>query len=141
MNAENDPASPPVPDFSQAVREREARLTNVLEIKVEHERRSVGKQIYGSLESTEVPMETNNENLHQVKEEKSPDEKAEAQTRQERVMFAKTGDYLSKIILRTYGQYDRDTLTYVLRNNSEIADPDLILVGQPIKLPVFPDNR
>jgi nucleoid-associated protein YgaU len=86
-------------------------------------------------------METNNEKLRQVKEEKSPDEKAEAQTRQGRVVFAKTGDYLSKIILSTYGQYDRDTLTYVLRNNSEIADPDLILVGQPIKLPALPGNR
>jgi type II secretory pathway predicted ATPase ExeA len=141
MNVENDPDSAPFPDFSQAVKERETRLTSVPEIKVEPEIRVVGKQVYDYLEPTGVPMETNNEKLRQVKEEKSPDEKAEAQTRQGRVVFAKTGDYLSKIILSTYGQYDRDTLTYVLRNNSEIADPDLILVGQPIKLPALPGNR
>jgi type II secretory pathway predicted ATPase ExeA len=144
MNVENAPTPAQVPDFSKAVRERETRLTSVPEIKVEPEIRLVVKQVYGHLESKEVPMEanmeTNKENLHQVKKEKRSNQMAIAPTGQERVMFAKKGDYLSKMILRVYGKYDKDILDYILRKNPEIVDKDLILVGQPIQLPTLPNN-
>jgi hypothetical protein len=140
MNAENAATSAPFPDFSEAVKERETRLIGVPEIRVEPEIRLVGKQVYDNLEPTGLPTETNNEKLRQVKETISLDEKTEAQTRRERVIFAKRGDYLSKIILRTYGKCDEDTLAYILQSNPEIVNRDLILVGQPIKLPNLPDN-
>ena len=56
--------------------------------------------------------------------------------RPKRVAVVKPGDTLHRIIVQTYGAYDKATLTKVLRENPNVIDPDLILVGQVIKLPV-----
>jgi nucleoid-associated protein YgaU len=47
----------------------------------------------------------------------------------------KAGDTLTHIIRRIYGRYDEATLKAILRDNPEIQDPDLIQVGQLIRLP------
>ena len=57
--------------------------------------------------------------------------------RPKRVAVVKPGDTLNRIIVQTYGAYDKATLTKVLRENPNVIDPDLILVGQVIKLPVI----
>jgi hypothetical protein len=53
---------------------------------------------------------------------------------------AEKGDYLSLIIKRTYGTYDDEMLNTILSENPDIHNPDLILVGQAIKLPHLRDN-
>ncbi len=55
--------------------------------------------------------------------------------RQNRVAVVKPGDTLSRIILRTYGEYSTALLKNVLTQNPDISEPDQILVGQAIKLP------
>ena len=55
-------------------------------------------------------------------------------------VVAERGDYLSLIIERTYGTYDKEMLSTILRENPDIQNPDLILVGQAIKLPLPRDN-
>ncbi len=67
--------------------------------------------------------------------ESSPNEMGESQTREARVVVAKKGDNLSRIIFQTYGRYNRTVLGTVLQENPEIQDPDRITVGQAIRLP------
>jgi general secretion pathway protein A len=55
-------------------------------------------------------------------------------------VVAERGDYLSLMIKRTYGAYDEEMLSTILRENPDIRNPDLILVGQAIKLPLLKDN-
>jgi nucleoid-associated protein YgaU len=62
-------------------------------------------------------------------------EKDEDLSGQQQIVVVKRGDSLSRIIIRTYGSYNRATLSTVLRENPEIWNPDLILVEQVIKLP------
>ncbi len=47
----------------------------------------------------------------------------------------KAGDTLMHIIRQVYGRYDETILEAILRNNPEIRNPDLIKVGQVIRLP------
>jgi general secretion pathway protein A len=55
-------------------------------------------------------------------------------------VVAERGDYLSLMIKRTYGAYDEEMLSTILRENPDIRNPDLIMVGQAIKLPLLKDN-
>ena len=55
--------------------------------------------------------------------------------RPKRVAVVKPGDTLSRIILRTYGEYTTALLETVLAQNPDISKPDQIFVGQVIKLP------
>jgi general secretion pathway protein A len=48
----------------------------------------------------------------------------------------KKGDTLHRIIVQNYGAYDDVILTKVQKQNPKIIDPNLILTGQVIKLPV-----
>jgi len=52
-----------------------------------------------------------------------------------RVAVVKPGDTLSRIIIRTYGEYSTALLKNVLTQNPDISEPDQILVGQVIQLP------
>jgi general secretion pathway protein A len=47
----------------------------------------------------------------------------------------KAGDTLTGIIRQGYGRYDKAILEAILRDNPEIQNPDLIEVGQVIRLP------
>jgi len=47
----------------------------------------------------------------------------------------KKGDFLSSIIMQTYGTYNDVILNEVLKENPEIINPDLIFNGQVIKIP------
>ncbi len=53
-----------------------------------------------------------------------------------RHIVVKKGDTLYRIIVQTYGAYDDVILNKVQRQNPKIIDPDIILAGQVIKLPV-----
>ena len=46
------------------------------------------------------------------------------------------GDTLTAIIIQHYGSYDKETLRAVLHENPEIQDPDLIIAGEILKLPL-----
>jgi LysM repeat protein len=52
-----------------------------------------------------------------------------------RVVVVKAGDSLSSIITDNYGKFDEDILRALLRSNPEIRRPDVIIVGQVIRLP------
>ena len=52
-----------------------------------------------------------------------------------KAVIVKKGDHLTGIITRTYGRFDTSLLNSVLQKNSEIQDPDVIQVGQVVKLP------
>ncbi len=53
-----------------------------------------------------------------------------------RQIMVKKGDTLHHIIIQTYGAYNDATLTRVLRENPRVVDPNRILAGQAIRLPV-----
>jgi hypothetical protein len=46
------------------------------------------------------------------------------------------GDTLTAIIIQYYGSYNKDTLRAVLHENPEIQNPDLIIAGEILKLPL-----
>lgn len=46
------------------------------------------------------------------------------------------GDTLTAIIIQHYGSYNKETLRAVLHENPEIQDPDLIIAGETLKLPL-----
>ena len=50
----------------------------------------------------------------------------------------KAGNTLTSIIRQVYGRYDEAILEAILRDNPEIQNPDLIKVGQVIRLPRLP---
>ncbi len=52
-----------------------------------------------------------------------------------KAVVVKKGDHLTGIITRTYGRFDTSLLNSVLQKNSDIQDPDVIQVGQVVKLP------
>jgi putative secretion ATPase (PEP-CTERM system associated) len=52
-----------------------------------------------------------------------------------RMVVVKPGDSLSRIIIETYGTYDRGILREVLRKNPHIRRPHWITVGEVITLP------
>ncbi len=52
-----------------------------------------------------------------------------------KAIIVKKGDHLTGIITRTYGRFDTGLLNSVLQKNSDIQDPDVIQVGQVVKLP------
>jgi general secretion pathway protein A len=58
----------------------------------------------------------------------------ESQIIKEQMVVVKTGDSLYRIITSAYGEYDRAKLDILLQQNPEIENPDLIMVGQVIKL-------
>ena len=53
-----------------------------------------------------------------------------------RKIMVKKGDTLHHIIIQTYGAYNDATLTQVLRENPRVVNPDRILAGQVLKIPV-----
>lgn len=50
-------------------------------------------------------------------------------------IIVKAGDSLSKILIRNYGSYNEKVLTEVLQHNPDVHDPNVLFVGQTIKLP------
>ena len=46
------------------------------------------------------------------------------------------GDTLTAIIIQHYGAYNKETLRAVLHENPEIQDPDLIIAGETLRLPL-----
>jgi putative secretion ATPase (PEP-CTERM system associated) len=52
-----------------------------------------------------------------------------------RVVVVKAGESLSSIVTDNYGKFDEDTLKALLHSNPEIHRPDVIMVGQVIRLP------
>jgi len=52
-----------------------------------------------------------------------------------KAIIVKKGDHLTGIITRTYGRFDTVLLNSVLQKNSDIQDPDVLQVGQVVKLP------
>jgi nucleoid-associated protein YgaU len=55
---------------------------------------------------------------------------------QPQFIVVKRGDSLTSILRRAYGTYSEQLLHMVLNENSDIDNPDFILTGQMIKLPV-----
>jgi general secretion pathway protein A len=53
-----------------------------------------------------------------------------------RYVKVKKGEFLSRIIIQTYGAFDTEKLNMVLKANPNVVDPDRIFVDQIIKLPV-----
>jgi phage tail protein X len=50
------------------------------------------------------------------------------------------GDTLASIIKQHYGSYNKETLSAVLHENPEIQNPDQILVGEILKLPLLSEK-
>lgn len=57
-----------------------------------------------------------------------------------RQIVVKKGDTLHRIIVQTYGAYDDVILNKIQQQNLKIINPDLILAGQVIKLPLTGDR-
>ena len=57
-----------------------------------------------------------------------------------RQIMVKEGDTLGNIIIKTYGAYSDMRLFNVQQQNPDIMNPDLILPGQTIKLPIEPKD-
>jgi Type II secretory pathway, component ExeA (predicted ATPase) len=53
----------------------------------------------------------------------------------EKVIVVKKGDTLRHIIMQEYGQFNEEMINNILQWNSNIQDPDVINVGQVIRLP------
>jgi hypothetical protein len=60
----------------------------------------------------------------------SPDEELQL------ALSIRPGDTLTAIIIQHYGAYNKETLRAVLHENPEIQDPDLIIAGKILKLPL-----
>jgi len=58
-----------------------------------------------------------------------------------RQIVVKKGDTLSEIIIQTYGAYDDLIMNKVQRLNPKINDPDSILAGQVIRMPINRGQR
>ncbi len=58
-----------------------------------------------------------------------------------RVVVAKQGDCLSKLIIEAYGGFDQDKLNAFLRENPQIQNPDLLRVGQALIFPTSLDRN
>jgi nucleoid-associated protein YgaU len=58
----------------------------------------------------------------------------------ERVVVVEKGDTLQMIIKETYEKYDKKILSRVLQENPAIQSPDMIFVGQVIRLPNVTDK-
>lgn len=69
-------------------------------------------------------------------EKRSPPDIRE-QSKEQKVVIVQPGDTLSKIIIKEYGQYDRNTLDIVVKANPGIIDISFIEVGQRITIPNF----
>jgi type II secretory pathway predicted ATPase ExeA len=65
-----------------------------------------------------------------------PDESPKSSKRRAQIVVVREGDNLTRIINRAYGKFDSAVLNSILHENSEIRDPNLLKVGQVIKLPL-----
>lgn len=59
------------------------------------------------------------------------------QPQEAKIVIVQPGDTLSKIIIREYGQYDRNTLDFVIKANQDITNISRLEIGQRIALPKF----
>jgi len=89
-----------------------------------------------SVKAVQTSPETSSQPKAPLRSATAGDAPVKSVDRPKRVAVVKPGDTLHSIIVQTYGAYDKATLTKVLRENPNVIDPDLILVGQVIKLPV-----
>jgi len=89
----------------------------------------------------EKPVDTTRSENPAVDKTKTAGEKDTAQVVSERIVVVKRGDNLYGIILGAYGGYDNTKLASLLRENPEINNPDLIVVGQAVKLPAISDDH
>jgi general secretion pathway protein A len=81
----------------------------------------------------EAPASANEE------EKKEPDTSQAlkmSQQRQPLERFIRPGDTLTSIIKEHYGSFDKETLRAVLHENPGIQDPDRILAGEILRLPL-----
>lgn len=69
-------------------------------------------------------------------EKRSPPEIRE-QSKEQKVVVVQPGDTLSKIIIKEYGQYDRNILDIIVKANPGIIDISFIEIGQIITIPKF----
>ncbi len=67
--------------------------------------------------------------------EKRSSSNVREQPQDQKIVIVQHGDTLSKIIIREYGQYDRNTLDSVLKYNPDIVNISRIEVGRRITLP------
>jgi hypothetical protein len=91
--------------------------------------------------SVGTPEETKKEEAQLVPEEttEEPDAPQALEGLRQRpplILFIRPGDTLGKIIKQHYGSYDKETLSAVLHENPEIQNPDRILAGEILKLPL-----
>ena len=92
-------------------------------------------------ESVDTPEETKKEEAQLVAEEttEGPDALQALEGPRQRPplnLFIRPGDTLGKIIKEHYGSYNKEILSAVLHENPEIQNPDRILAGQILKLPL-----
>jgi general secretion pathway protein A len=127
------------PSNLQTGEETEGRLSSVSPEKIEPDTKAVIEQKPDSKKSAGLPSETKEEAPLPSKEP-VPDERDMPAASQRKWVVAERGEYLSLIIRRTYGTYSEDILGAILRENPEIQDPDLIFVGQAVKLPELKNN-
>ena len=111
------------------------------EKEVESENTLGDDQVFIKKHSAEKPVDTTRSENPAVDKTKTPGEKDKAQVVSERIVVVKRGDNLYRIILGAYGRYDNTKLASLLRQNPEINNPDLIVVGQAVKLPAISDNH
>jgi type II secretory pathway predicted ATPase ExeA len=68
--------------------------------------------------------------------EAAPSPRPEVRRAQPKFVVVRRGDSLTSILRQAYGTYSEELLHRVLNENSDINNPDFILTGQMIKLPV-----
>jgi general secretion pathway protein A len=104
--------------------------------KVKPDTRALDDEIHDLKKLAGLPVETNKE-TPRLSHAKDPGEIDEPLTKQAKYVMAERGEYLSLIIKRTYGRFDKELLSNVLDENPEINNADVISVGHVIKLPLF----
>jgi hypothetical protein len=92
-------------------------------------------------ESVGTPKETKKEEAQLVPEEttEEPDAPQALEGARQRLplnLFIRPGDTLGKIIEQHYGSYNKEILSAVLHENPEILNPDRIVAGEILKLPL-----
>jgi nucleoid-associated protein YgaU len=95
-----------------------------------------------SISATEEPNEKSPQLARKEKTKESDTSQAPKSPRQRLPLelSIRPGDTLASIIRQHYGSYSKETLRAVLQENPEIQNPDRILVGAILKLPLLSEK-
>ena len=124
---------------------KDAEETGVVPEKIGSASTATAAQANSLPESVNATEETKKEAAQLAQEETTtePDASQALDLPRQRLpldLSIRPGDTLAAIIRQHYGAYNKETLNAVLHENPEIQNPDLILVGEILKLPLLSEE-